>query len=56
MKSAKPSQQKFDRKLPPKRKCHNCGKPCTNYRCEDCWRKIRGFGLAGANDYAPECV
>lgn len=24
------------------RVCHNCGKPITNYRCPDCWLKIRG--------------
>lgn len=24
-----------------KRVCHDCGKPCTNYRCDACWRKIR---------------
>ena len=21
------------------RRCHDCGKPCTNYRCTSCWRK-----------------
>lgn len=25
----------------PKRKCHDCGKPTNNYRCEKCWEKIR---------------
>lgn len=24
-----------------KRRCHDCGKPCNNYRCEKCWAKIR---------------
>lgn len=23
------------------RVCHDCGKPCTNYRCEKCWQLIR---------------
>jgi hypothetical protein len=23
------------------RRCHDCGKPCNNYRCEKCWAKIR---------------
>jgi|GEM_PF-6374616 hypothetical protein len=26
------------------RRCHDCGKPCNNYRCEACWRRRRGFG------------
>lgn len=25
------------------RRCTTCGAPTTNYRCEDCWRKLRGF-------------
>ena len=28
-----------------KRVCHDCGKPCSNYRCADCWKKIRGNTL-----------
>ena len=27
--------------LPPTRRCHDCGKPTNNYRCEECWQKIR---------------
>lgn len=27
----------------PSRKCHDCGKPTSNYRCDECWRKVRGF-------------
>lgn len=23
------------------RHCHNCGKPTPNYRCQECWRKLR---------------
>ncbi len=26
-----------------RRRCTTCGAPTTNYRCEDCWRKLRGF-------------
>jgi len=26
-----------------RRRCHDCGKPTNNYRCEECWRKIRGY-------------
>ena len=26
--------------VPPKRKCHDCGKPTDEYRCEECWGKI----------------
>jgi len=25
----------------PTRRCHDCGKPTFNYRCEECWRKLR---------------
>ena len=31
-----------------KRRCHSCGKPTWNYRCERCWKKVRGFGSAEA--------
>lgn len=30
---------------PNMRKCATCGKPTVNYRCDACWKKIRGFGL-----------
>lgn len=23
------------------RKCHDCGRPTTNYRCSACWAKLR---------------
>jgi len=23
------------------RVCHDCGKPCHDYRCAECWRKLR---------------
>lgn len=23
------------------RKCHDCGKPTSNYRCQACWYKLR---------------
>lgn len=26
------------------RRCHDCGKPTTDYRCSDCWAKLRGRG------------
>lgn len=26
-----------------KRRCHDCGKPTDNYRCNACWTKLRGF-------------
>ncbi len=25
-----------------KRRCHDCGRPTFNYRCEKCWAKLRG--------------
>lgn len=25
--------------IPPNRHCHDCGKPISNFRCEDCWKK-----------------
>ena len=30
-----------EEETPPTRKCHDCGKPTNNYRCEECWRKLR---------------
>lgn len=24
------------------RRCHDCGKPSNDYRCAECWEKIRG--------------
>ena len=24
-----------------RRKCHDCGKPTNNYRCRECWQRIR---------------
>lgn len=33
-----------------KRKCTDCGKPTTQYRCEKCWKKRRGFGFEDAGD------
>ena len=29
------------------RRCHDCGKPTTDYRCPACWDKLR----AGRDDY-----
>lgn len=34
------------------RRCHDCGRPTVNYRCEACWRKKRGYGLGGAAERA----
>lgn len=31
------------------RRCHDCGRPTTDYRCPACWAKLRsrgGYGLA----------
>ena len=41
---------------PPKysRKCHDCGKPTNNYRCDACWRRIRGFGMEGTTAFNDE--
>lgn len=31
------------------RRCHDCGKPCTNYRCASCWqRRGRKLGFNAA--------
>lgn len=28
------------------RTCHDCGKPTANYRCPECWKKLRaGMGI-----------
>lgn len=34
------------------RVCTTCGKPTSNFRCDDCWRDIRGYGSAAAADHA----
>lgn len=32
--------------LPPNRHCHDCGKPTSNYRCNECWiRRRMALGL-----------
>lgn len=30
------------------RRCHDCGKPTNNYRCDVCWARLRGYGQEGA--------
>jgi hypothetical protein len=30
-----------------KRKCHDCGKPTNNYRCQSCWEKLRSESETG---------
>lgn len=40
-----------------KRRCHDCGTPTYNYRCEKCWRKHRqkyGGSLEGIGEYCDE--
>lgn len=32
------------------RACHDCGRPTHQYRCEACWRKLRGYGFSGSAD------
>lgn len=27
------------------RTCHDCGKPTDNYRCNACWKRVRGYGV-----------
>ncbi len=27
------------------RACHDCGKPTDNYRCNACWKRVRGYGV-----------
>lgn len=34
------------------RVCHDCGRPTANYRCESCWRGVRGYGASAASDFA----
>lgn len=33
-----------------KRPCTDCGKPTSNYRCEKCWQKKRGFGFKDSGE------
>lgn len=36
---------------PPTRKCHDCGKPTSNYRCAECQAKWRAkYAVTGAGD------
>lgn len=38
------NQKSDDRKSlkhPYKRKCCDCGKPTNNYRCHECWEKMK---------------
>lgn len=27
------------------RTCHDCGTPTDNYRCNACWKRVRGYGV-----------
>lgn len=36
----------------PSRRCHDCGKATSNYRCPRCWSKLRG-GRASGKDKLP---
>lgn len=36
--------------MPPNRKCHDCGKPINDFRCEDCWRKWKIRNHISMND------
>ena len=33
--------QQYYRKGSSLRRCHDCGKPTSDYRCKDCWEKYR---------------
>ena len=35
--------EKF-KKNKPTRRCHDCGHPTSNYRCNECWKKLREKG------------
>lgn len=35
------------------RKCHDCGRPTSDYRCQECWKKWRrkhGVSVDGKED------
>jgi len=52
-KNYRPAPVHVPKKLKPStRPCHDCGRPTTNYRCDACWRKIRG----SSDDYVPSFV
>jgi hypothetical protein len=40
------------RESSPRRRCHDCGKPTTNYRCQACWIRLRGDS---SDTYDPMC-
>jgi len=48
-KHKKKKKQKTINSLPKKytRRCHDCGRPTNNYRCDNCWAKIRGTTYLG---------
>ena len=48
----KPRPKREERDTGSLRRCHDCGRPTVNYRCEACWRKKRGYGLEGAAERA----
>ena len=37
------SCKRLDEMTTPKRKCHDCGKPCVGYRCNLCNARFRGI-------------
>ena len=37
-----------------RRRCHDCGKPTTNYRCAACWRKRGRCGHVGEENVQDE--
>ena len=47
-------QEKRDINLKILRPCHDCGKPTSDYRCRECWEKLRrGLGISmEADGYA----
>lgn len=50
--SEKQRQEKQTGSAHNRRKCTTCGKPTYNYRCDACWRKVRGFGTDEAVEKA----
>lgn len=33
------------------RRCHDCGKPTNNYRCDACWARLRGYEPGDAGEW-----
>ena len=43
--------QNEDVETPQTRRCHDCGKACSDYRCQSCWKKRGRTNFTDENEY-----